>query len=248
MKIAILSGKGGVGKSTISALFALYLSDPKTNLSNTNKASTLILDFDISGPSISILFPITSKLRTNTDNNLIPIKIKENLYSLSMGYLISPSDAVTWKLPKKVSLLQNFLSSINDYENVIIDTPPDDFFIPILKSHNFSILFVTTSQNLALQDLCIQIDKCKEKEIYIIGVLENMSGFKCQNCNKINYLLSKKGGELVCEKYKLKFLGALPNNQGIRDCVASKALNEEVSGVFKSVCQSFITDDNSQVT
>lgn len=225
-RIAILSGKGGIGKSTISTLYSIYLSE-------TTK--TLIIDFDISGPSISTLLPINNKLYTDKNNNLIPIKIKENLFSLSMGYLIKPIDFVTWRLPKKLNLLKNFLNSINEFENIIIDTPPDDFFINILKEYNFNILFITTSQNLALQDLSIQIDKCLKKELKIIGILENMAGIKCFNCKNINYLFSKKGGILISEMYNLKFLGFIPNDKLIRENINNKEIDINIKKVLKHI-------------
>lgn len=199
--IAVLSGKGGVGKSSISAMIAKIISLSK---------KTAILDFDICGPSISTAFNIKEGGLIKTENGFTPININNNLHILSFGSILKPKDAVIWRGPKKQIFLNLFYNSVEDYEYVIIDTPPG-----ISEEHNFlinkdiSVIIVTTPQNIALNDTQRCIEFCQENKMNIIGIVENMSWLKCECCEKIQYPFGSKGGKLLAEEYQLDFIGEL---------------------------------------
>lgn len=200
-KIAVMSGKGGVGKSSVTILLAMILSENK---------KCLILDFDICGPSCVVSLGGEGEIK-KAKKGLIPIKITNNLHVLSMGSMIKQDDAVIWRGPKKLSLLNLFYESIDNYDFVVIDTPPgiseEHYF---LVEKGISSLIVTTSQNVALSDTLKAIEFCKLNNINILGVVENMSGFKCEECNSITNIFASKGGLELSKNEILNFICSLP--------------------------------------
>ncbi|KAM0687264.1 hypothetical protein COBT_001497, partial [Conglomerata obtusa] len=208
--IAVMSGKGGVGKSTISSLIALIASE-------TGK--TILLDFDICGPSINHIFNTNKKVHKAV-KGLSPVQITENLYILSMSSLIKQTDSVIWRGPKKLQVLNMFYESISEFQYVIIDLPPGlSEEHQFLVDKNINIVIVTTPQNLSLNDTSIAINFCLEKKLRIIGLIENMSGFKCENCNCNVNIFAKKGGVLLAEEYGIDFLCAIELNSTIGDII-----------------------------
>lgn len=199
--IAVMSGKGGVGKSSVAASLACILSE---------KARTIILDFDICGPSIATILNATGGL-IKVENGFKPIKSRENLDVLSFGSILGPNDAVIWRGPKKLMFLELFFNSSQDYEYVVIDTPPG-----ISEEHNFlagknvDSLVVTTPQNISLNDAQRCIEFCESQNINILGLIENMSCFRCECCNEVFYPFGSKGGRQLSEEYGIKFLSELP--------------------------------------
>ncbi|KAM0673457.1 Nucleotide-binding protein 2 [Gurleya vavrai] len=208
--IAIMSGKGGVGKSTLSSYISLLFSETK---------KTLILDFDICGPSINHIFNTTEKVK-KAKQGLQPICINNNLYVLSMSSLIKPNDSVIWRGPKKLQILNLFYESTNDFEVVIIDLPPG-----LSEEHVFlldkdvSVIFVTSPQNLSLSDTVIAIDFCIENNIKIIGLIENLSGYQCEKCCENTNIFGKNGGLQLAEEYEIDFLGSVPISDKIGKCI-----------------------------
>ncbi|EEQ82546.1 hypothetical protein NCER_100723 [Vairimorpha ceranae BRL01] len=200
-KIAVMSGKGGVGKSSISILLSTILSE---------KHKCLLLDFDLCGPSCFSSLNGKGEVK-KAKKGLTPIQITNNLYVLSMGSMIKPDDAVIWRGPKKLSLLNLFYDSIDDFDFVIIDTPPG-----VSEEHGFLIdkniysLIVTTSQNVALSDTVKAIDFCKINNIKILGIIENLSGYKCNCCGHITNIFASKGGQQLSQHYLINFIEKLP--------------------------------------
>lgn len=196
-----MSGKGGVGKSSISILLSTILSE---------SYRVLLLDFDICGPSCLLPLNVSGTIK-KAEKGLVPLQVNKNLFVISMASMIKKEDAVIWRGPKKLSLLNLFYESINDYDYVIIDTPPGiseehDFLI----DKNIDVLIVTTSQNIALNDTEFAINFCLKNKINIVGVVENMSGFKCECCGKINNIFAKRGGEFLALEYNLQIISTLP--------------------------------------
>lgn len=200
-KIAVMSGKGGVGKSSISLLLSSILSETK---------KVLLLDFDICGPSCLMPLNLSGTIK-KAEKGLVPLQATKNLYVISMASMIQKEDAVIWRGPKKLSLLKMFYESIDGFDYVIIDTPPG-----ISEEHDFLIdkdvnaLIVTTSQNVALNDTALGINFCLDNKIKIVGIVENMSGLKCKCCGKINNVFAKKGGEFLAMEYNLSVFCTLP--------------------------------------
>lgn len=196
-----MSGKGGVGKSSISVLVAQALAA---------KHRVLVLDFDICGPSITTAFGIQGRL-VKTANGFTPLLGPNNIDVLSFGSVLKPEDAVIWRGPKKQGFLKMFYESIGGYDYVVIDTPPG-----ISEEHGFlcgkeiNALIVTTPQNVALSDTQRCIEFCTENGIYIWGVVENMAWLECECCQEIQRPFGSKGGQLLAEEYSLRYWGQLP--------------------------------------
>lgn len=217
--VAIMSGKGGVGKSTTASIIACIASE---------KYKTLLLDFDICGPSIKNIFDTNEKV-VKQAKGLKGIQIKENLDFLSMGLLIKSNDSVIWRGPKKLSILNMFFESIDEYEFVVIDLPPG-----LTEEHHFlvdknvQVIFVTTPQNMALSDTEATIKFCVENDIKIVGLIENMSGYKCEKCNCNVNLFAKNGGILLANEYNIKFICSFELNKNVSDIIE----NQELSGRY----------------
>lgn len=199
--IAVMSGKGGVGKTSIAAMVARILSE---------KHKTILLDFDICGPSMTATFGIRGKL-LKTSDGFKPVNIAENLDILSFGLALNPDDAVIWRGPKKLVFLNLFYKSVDEYEYVVIDTPPG-----ISEEHSFLVdkevtsLIVTTPQNISLNDAQRCIEYCQNKKIDILGVLENMSSVRCECCQEVSHPFGAMGGSQLAAEYEIPFLGTLP--------------------------------------
>jgi len=165
LKIAVMSGKGGVGKSSISILLSTILSEDRR---------TLLLDFDLCGPSIVSGLNIKGEVY-KAEKGLVPIRITENLHALSMASLVRETDSVIWRGPKKISTLSMFYDSIDGFDCVVIDTPPG-----LSEEHRFlaekgiCTLIVTTPQNISLSDASKAVTFCLTNGLPIIGVVENM--------------------------------------------------------------------------
>lgn len=236
-KIAVLSGKGGVGKTTISSLMALYLS-------KTYKV--LLLDFDLTGPSISSVFKNKEKIRTNSDNILIPNKVSENLHTLSIGYMIGENDVVIWRSPKRISFLKNFLASSKalNFDYVIVDTPPG-ISEELTLIHDFKCLVVTSSQNVAVSDASLSLEYCKKYNIEVLGVVENMQSINCNDCKKEVLMFSKGGGKMLSETYNVDYLGFLPldydfiinldTNKFNYEDIENSKIYENLKNIFKKI-------------
>lgn len=215
--IAVMSGKGGVGKSSVSVAIASIISE---------KYKTLILDFDICGPSITSILKISGSL-IKTTNGFKPIKCSERLDVLSFGSILNPDDVVIWRGPKKLIFLELFFNSINEYEYVIIDMPPG-----ISEEHEFvsskdlSVIFVTTPQNISLNDTQRCIEYCISKNMNMIGLIENMASFKCECCNEIFYPFGSKGGQQLADEYDLNLLCKLPIEMNFSKLIDSDKFND----------------------
>lgn len=220
--ISVLSGKGGVGKSTVAKNIAQSLSELGHK--------TIIVDFDISGPSIPRL--------TNTFDKIIhyskgigfePIHINDNLSSVSMGYFRLMDENRSFDSNSKTYAIKHILKNCNldGFEYMIIDTPPNitDEHLAIanyIKS-SFAII-VSTPHHLSLDDAVRQISFCSKANISIIGVLENMKTYICSHCNHPNNLFPYSYVETYCKENKINYLGALPMKQSIAkasDCGSS---------------------------
>lgn len=213
--LLVMSGKGGVGKSTISSNLARFLAkDESLNVG--------LLDIDICGPSIPRAMGLEGEQVHTSANGWSPIYLQDNLAVMSCGFLLGSLDeAVIWRGPKKNGLIKQFLRDVDwsalDY--LLIDTPPgtSDEHMSIVQYlkplNNFKgALIVTTPQEAALLDVRKQIDFCKKVGLKIIGIIENMSYFRCPNCKVVSTIFepSTGGAEQLCSDFKIKLLGKIP--------------------------------------
>ncbi|KAG1967769.1 cytosolic Fe-S cluster assembly factor NBP35 [Pimephales promelas] len=187
-KILILSGKGGVGKSTFSA----HLSHA---LASDDSKEIALLDVDICGPSIPRIMGLEGEQVHQSGSGWSPVYVEDNLAVMSIGFLLSsPDDAVIWRGPKKNGMIKQFLRDVDwgEVDYLIVDTPPgtSDEHLSIVQYLSGAgidgAVIITTPQEVSLQDVRKEIRFCKKVKLPIIGVIENMSGFVCPKC-KVQY-------------------------------------------------------------
>jgi Mrp family chromosome partitioning ATPase len=215
-KILVLSGKGGVGKSTFSAQLAFALSE-----ANERSLQVGLLDIDICGPSIPRLLGLEGEQVHHSNEGWSPVYLEDNLGVMSVGFMLNdPNEAVIWRGPKKNGLIKQFLRDVDwsDLDFLIVDTPPgtsDEHLsiVQYLKNTNVDgAVVVTTPQEVALMDVRKEINFCKKVGLPVIGVVENMSGFVCPNCkNESQIFVPTTGGaEKMAKEMSVPFLGKIP--------------------------------------
>ncbi|MDM8538973.1 Mrp/NBP35 family ATP-binding protein [Desulfobacterales bacterium HSG17] len=207
-KIFVLSGKGGVGKSSVSANLAASLS---------NKGyKTGLMDVDVHGPSIAQMLGLTELLDMSENKLLLPKKINENLKVVSVQALMQDKDqAIIWRGPAKTGMIRQFISSVDwgELDFLIIDAPPGtgDEPLTVVQTIPEALgVVVTTPQEVALADIRKSISFCKTVHLKTLGIVENMAGFKCPHCNEPIDLFSSGGGEKTAKDKGLEFLGSIP--------------------------------------
>jgi len=210
--ILVLSGKGGVGKSTVATQIAWGLS--------LAGFETGILDVDICGPSIPRMLGKEEAEVKRTSTGWIPISVRDNLSVMSVGYLVDDQDApLIWRGPRITSLVNTFFKDINwgDLDYLIIDTPPGTSDIQIalgqlLALVDCSAVLVTTPQEVALRDVRKGLRFCAQAKMDILGMVENMSGFICPCCNAETAIFqaSSGGASKVCEDTGINLIGKIP--------------------------------------
>ncbi|CAG8462994.1 6344_t:CDS:2 [Ambispora gerdemannii] len=211
--ILVLSGKGGVGKSSITTQLALCL------VNSGNKVG--VLDIDLTGPSIPRMLGVDEKQVHQASTGWVPVYLDENqqLCCMSIGFLLqNKNDSVIWRGPKKTAMIRQFLTDVcwGELDYLIIDTPPgtSDEHISIAESLKDvkpdGAVIVTTPQAVALADVRKELNFCKKVKLPILGVIENMSGFVCPHCEECTNLFSTGGGEAMAREFEVDFLGRVP--------------------------------------
>ncbi len=207
-KIFVLSGKGGVGKSSISANLAASLSK--------KGYKTGLMDVDVHGPSIAQMLGLTELLDISESKLLMPKQINGNLKVVSVQALMQDKDqAIIWRGPAKSGMIRQFVSSVDwgELDFLIIDAPPGtgDEPLTVVQTIPEALgIVVTTPQEVALADIRKSISFCKTVHLKTLGIVENMAGFKCPHCNEPIDLFSSGGGEKTAKAQGLTFLGSIP--------------------------------------
>jgi Mrp family chromosome partitioning ATPase len=225
-KVLVLSGKGGVGKSTFSALLAQAFASQDDYLQNGEEGEITVglMDTDICGPSIPrmLLGPdSTSSTVHTTAAGWSPIWASDNLCVMSIQFLLpDPDAAVIWRGPKKNGMIKRFLKDVEwgPLDLLLVDTPPgtSDEHLSMqsfLKAAGVDgAILVTTPQEVALLDVRRELDFCRKAEIPVIGVVENMAGFVCPNCKNTSEIFkaSTGGATRFCKEEGIRFLGSVP--------------------------------------
>ncbi len=208
-KIMVMSGKGGVGKSTVAANLAARLADRGHKVG--------LLDADIHGPSIPKMFGIEDEKPTVDENGIVPVPVTENLSVMSVALLLPDKDApVIWRGPAKMGAIKQFLEEVSwgklDY--LIIDLPPgtgdEPLSIAQLIEQVDGAVVVTTPQDVAIVSVRKSIKFAEILEVPVIGLVENMSGIICPHCDEKMELFSKGGVEQAAADFDIKILGELP--------------------------------------
>ncbi|KRX04156.1 P-loop containing nucleoside triphosphate hydrolase [Pseudocohnilembus persalinus] len=212
-KIFVFSGKGGVGKSTVSSQLAFMLANKGFEVG--------LMDIDICGPSIPRMLGLQNQEVHTSNDGWSPVYVSDNLGVMSIGFLLgNENDAVIWRGPRKNGLIKQFLTDVNwgELDFLIIDTPPgtSDEHISIVQYlqclESDGAVVVTTPQEVSLLDVKKELSFCKKTNTNILGVVENMSGFVCPNCNcKSDIFAPVTGGaEAMCKDFAIDLLGKIP--------------------------------------
>lgn len=246
-KLVVMSGKGGVGKSSVACNLAVSLA---------NKGfKTGLMDVDVHGPSVAKIMGIKGLLDATEDNMLIPMPFGDNLKIISVQSLLPHEDQpVIWRGPAKGNMIQQFIGAVkwDDLDFLIIDAPPgtgDEPLTVIQTVKDAKALIVTTPQDVALADVRKSINFCKTVNMDIIGLIENMGPFPCPHCNEIVSPFKNNGGERTALEMSIPFLGSIPfdtqvvvscdNGVPIADTHASgpfvTAFDSIISGVLKNL-------------
>lgn len=206
--IAVASGKGGVGKSTVAVNLAVALSQ--------NGAKVGILDADIYGPSLPTLMGLknTPPLVDETQRKLLPLE-KYGIKTMSIGYLMKDQDAAAWRGPMVGRMIQQFIEDVawGELDYLVIDLPPGTGDAQLSLSQLIPLsgaVIVTTPQDVALADVVRGVAMFQKVNVPILGVVENMSYFACPHCQERSEIFSHGGGARKAGELNVPFLGALP--------------------------------------
>ncbi|MCF7927644.1 MAG: Mrp/NBP35 family ATP-binding protein [Spirochaetales bacterium] len=208
-KIMVLSGKGGVGKSTVAVNLAYGLA--------MNDKQVGIVDVDIHGPNVPKMLGIDDRTFTGSENRIDPVEVLPNLKVASIalaGY--GRDDALIWRGPLKIGVIKQFLADVNwgDLDYLVIDSPPGTGDEPLTVGQVIpdidGAVIVTTPQEVSVLDSRKTINFAKKLNVPVLGVIENMSGFICPHCGEEVDIFSKGGGEKAASEMDVSYLGNIP--------------------------------------
>jgi ATP-binding protein involved in chromosome partitioning len=247
-KIMVMSGKGGVGKTTIAVNLAFALQMKGYNVG--------LVDVDIHGPNVPKMLGVEdTKLDASEEGikpAIIPVGLGRALKVMSLAFMLERDVPVIWRGPLKMGAIQQFLSDVEwgNLDYLIFDLPPgtgdEPLSIAQLIPDITGSIIVTTPQDVALMDSRRAVNFSKKLDIPVIGIIENMSGLKCPHCGKEINLFKTGGGEKAAKELKVSFLGRIPIDPRIvedsdkgspfilkhHDSEAGKAFNEIVEKVI----------------
>lgn len=207
-KIAVMSGKGGVGKSTVSANLAAAFAK--------KGYKTGIMDVDVHGPNVPKMMGVEGKNLNYDKNGIIPVETEEGIKVMSVGFFLSSQDTpVIWRGPAKTGAIKQFFAEVNwgDLDVLIIDNPPGTGDEPLTVLQTIpldGVILVTTPQSVVQEDVTKGVNLVKNLKIPIIGVIENMSGFICPHCENEVLIFGEGNGTKMAEEMGIPFLGKLP--------------------------------------
>lgn len=208
-RILVMSGKGGVGKSSIAVNLAVWLSGQGRRVG--------VLDIDIHGPSVPKLLRLEGTRLTAYDEKIEPVLYGDSLKVMSIAFMLSnPNEAVIWRGPMKHNMIQQFCDGVawGDLDDLVVDCPPgtgDEALsaVQVLRTVD-GVVIVTTPQDLAVVDVRKCVTFCKQLSLPVLGIIENMSGFVCPHCGKRTDIFPGAGGEQIAEDFGVPFLGGVP--------------------------------------
>lgn len=238
-KFLIMSGKGGVGKSSTTVNLAIALANKGFKVG--------IIDVDLHGPDIPRMLGLEGFPKVNDDSMLIPMSYSDNLKVISIESLMPDKDeAVIWRGPVKFAAIRQFLGEVvwGELDFLLIDAPPGTGDEPLTIAQQISdarAVIVTTPQEVALADVRKSINFCHVVKMEIFGMIENMSGYTCPHCNETVDLFGTGGGEKTAKEAGINFLGRVPFDPRMVSCGDSgKCMQNEdkdapVSKAFASI-------------
>lgn len=207
-KLIVMSGKGGVGKSSVATYLSLALAQKGFQVG--------LLDIDLHGPSIPKMLGLKGILNITPDQQIIPHEYRPNLKVVSVESMLEDTDsAVIWRGPLKHGVIQQFLADCkwDALDFLVIDCPPGTGDEPLSISRlipDAKAIIVTTPQEVALADVRKSINFCRKVNLEMAGLIENMSGLFCPHCQGFVPIFRTGGGQKTAEQMRIPFLGALP--------------------------------------
>lgn len=246
--LIVMSGKGGVGKSTVSSNLAQTLSKKGFKVG--------LMDIDITGPNIPKMFGIEDEQLRAENDKLIPVSVSPSLSVMSMAFLLPDKDAaLMWRGPVRSGAIKQFIEDVNwgHLNYLVVDMPPgtgdEALSIVQLMPKADGMIIVTTPQDVALLDSRKSITFATNTKIPIVGLIENMSGFVCPHCGELTEIFGSGGGEKTAKEMNIQFLGRIPLEPEIAksgdagtpivsanpDSISAKAFDGIVNKIIKTV-------------
>jgi ATP-binding protein involved in chromosome partitioning len=244
-KILVMSGKGGVGKSTVASYVALLLS------AEGHKVG--LLDVDLHGPTVPHLMNVQGGLDMPEEGVVRPYRFSDKLSIVSLEMLLGDKDtAVIWRGPLKISAIRQFISDIDwgDLDYLVVDSPPGTGDEPLTVAQTIpdaEALIVTTPQEVSLADVRKSINFCRQVKMKIIGVVENMNGFVCPHCGEKVSIFGSGGGKRMAAQMDVPLIGEIPldtqmvemGDKGRLDSLMEKA-DLEINKAYKQIVEKIV--------
>lgn len=244
--ILVLSGKGGVGKSTVAANLAWSLAERGNRVG--------LMDADLHGPSIPLMTGLVGQRVTGSENAIEPVSLTPNLAVMSIGFMSEDLDAPTiWRGPLRGGVLRQFIADVEwgELDQLIVDLPPGTGDEPLTIMQAFpgaaGTVIVTTPQEASLSDCRKAINFVRKLDQRALGVIENMSGFVCPHCGERTDIFSSGGGERMAQDMDVPFLGRIPiaagvvelgdSGQALAGANAPAAVRESFAGIVDAMVE-----------
>jgi ATP-binding protein involved in chromosome partitioning len=210
--IAVASGKGGVGKSTVSVNLAVALAQAG--------ASVGLLDADITGPNIPLMLGVDGQPKASADNKITPLE-RHGVKVISIQFFVPEGQPIVWRGPLVGGAIQQFLRDVDwgDLDYLVIDLPPgtSDAQLTLAQAVPISgTVLVTTPQEVSLSDVGKALAMLKRMSVPVIGIVENMTAFVCPHCGEATEIFGRGGGERFAEQHGIEFLGGVPLDVTVR--------------------------------
>ena len=213
-KVLVLSGKGGVGKSTVAVNLAVALADAGRRVG--------LLDVDLHGPSVPGLLGLDYTPRQGHAGGIAPAKVGENLWAMSIQFFLPErDDAVIWRGPRKYSAIREMLAGVDwgHLDCLVVDAPPgtgdEALALVELLGADTGAVVVSTPQRVAVTDVRKALSFCKTLRLPVLGVIENMSGFVCPHCGETTNVFLSGGAETMASEMGVPFLGRIPMDPAV---------------------------------
>lgn len=242
--IGVMSGKGGVGKSSISVLIAKQLKDMGYSVG--------LLDADITGPSIPRLLGLSGKKAVATEQFILPVENKEGIKVMSLNLLMdNEDDPVIWRGPMIAGMVKQFWTDVlwEELDYLVIDMPPGtgDVALTVMQSIPLNgVVMVSIPQDLVSMIVSKAVNMARKMNVNILGVIENMSYISCPDCNKKIRLFNGESTDKFLDKMNLKLLGELPMMDSICNLSAANGeySDEKLNSIFKPIINNILNTLN----
>jgi ATP-binding protein involved in chromosome partitioning len=225
-KIIVMSGKGGVGKTSTSVNLSIALASSGHQVG--------LMDVDLHGPDVPRMLGLNGMPQLTPNHKLSPMRYSDHLSAISIEpFIPGKDDAIIWRGPLKFSAIKQFIGDVDwgELDFLVIDSPPGTGDEPLTVAQMISdakAIIVTTPQEIALADVRKSINFCKAVKMEIFGMIENMSGFNCPHCGELIELFGSGGGERTAKEMGVRFLGRIPFDPGVVTCGDSGTCYQQV--------------------